>query len=436
MRYLIKRKDWYHFKRRIPKCYKHYYPNQTFIQASLKTTSEAVAVQRAEILNKELEKIWQTLDMKDPSHIDRDFQKAIYIAQSFNFSYRPVGELAHGSLEKIIHRTQTIDAAKVNKQDEIAALLGGHTKSAIKISQALRDFFAFEQPNLRRKNEDQLRKWKNPRIKAVNNFIKLCDDLPLDHIKREDILNLRSWWQERMEAEDVKPNSANKDFSHLRTLLFFAKDHYGLDIPVEEMFSRVRFKGTTSSRLPFETDFIKNELLNPKRLASLDQECCLLLYAMADLGARPSELLGLNPSKGHIRLDTEIPYIFITSEEDKEIKTVYSEREMPLVGTSLYAFQQLGNGFENYYRKPDLLSNNVNKYLRNNNLLPSENHSLYSLRHSFEDRLTAVEPPDKVQAVLMGHKYNRERYGQGPTLKQKHKWLQKIAFDVDEILRD
>jgi len=88
------------------------------------------------------------------------------------------------------------------------------------------------------------------------------------------------------------------------------------------------------------------------------------------------------------------------------------------------------NGFTHYYRKPDQLSATLNKYLKEHDLLPTKEHCVYSLRHSFEDRLTAVEPPDKVQAALMGHKYHRERYGKGPTLEQKKKWLDKMCFEI------
>lgn len=70
----------------------------------------------------------------------------------------------------------------------------------------------------------------------------------------------------------------------------------------------------------------------------------------------------------------------------------------------------------------------MNKVMGNNNLLPTPDHSLYSLRHTFEDRLTAVEAPGKVIASLMGHKWIRPKYGSGPSLEQKRDWLQKIAF--------
>lgn len=83
-----------------------------------------------------------------------------------------------------------------------------------------------------------------------------------------------------------------------------------------------------------------------------------------------------------------------------------------------------------YRDNPDVLSTYLNKYLRANDLLPSEKHSVYSLRHSFQDRLLAVNAPDRVQAELMGHKFGRPRYGDGATLKMKSDWLKKICFSV------
>ncbi|TGS39077.1 hypothetical protein [Mesorhizobium sp. M8A.F.Ca.ET.182.01.1.1] len=43
-------------------------------------------------------------------------------------------------------------------------------------------------------------------------------------------------------------------------------------------------------------------------------------------------------------------------------------------------------------------------------LLPTSEHKLYSLRHTFEDRLTAVEAPEEAIAPLMGRKCMRPKY--------------------------
>lgn len=110
------------------------------------------------------------------------------------------------------------------------------------------------------------------------------------------------------------------------------------------------------------------------------------------------------------------------------MKTDYCIREIPLVGVSLWAPKQARDGFPRYAKRNASLSALLNKYLSSNDLLPSPNHSFYSLRHTFQDMLTEVEAPDRIQAELMGHKYIRPKYGKGPSLEQKLRWLEKIAF--------
>jgi len=294
--------------------------------------------------------------------------------------------------------------------------------------------FEFEQPNHYNKSDLQIRKWVNPRKLAVSNFIKVIGDLSVDQISRQDILHFKKWWAERISKDNrsasASASAANKNFTQLKSILRSVDDNHQLKLNVEELFRCIRFTEKPSQRPPFSTAFIQETLLDMSNLIGLNAECRWFLYAMADTGARPSELVGLNPENGDIRLDVEHPYIYIRPDHKKELKTQQSERQIPLVGASLLAFQNLPSGFNHYYRNSDLLSNTLNKFLRESDLLPTTEHCVYSLRHSFEDRLTAVEPPEKVQAALMGHKYNRPRYGDGPSLKQKKKWLDKIALKV------
>ena len=53
---------------------------------------------------------------------------------------------------------------------------------------------------------------------------------------------------------------------------------------------------------------------------------------------------------------------------------------------------------------------------------------MYSLRHSFQERSLAVNTPDRVQADLMGHKFNRPAYGEGAALVHKLERLDKIRL--------
>ena len=100
---------------------------------------------------------------------------------------------------------------------------------------------------------------------------------------------------------------------------------------------------------------------------------------------------------------------------------------MPLVGVSLEAMQRHPEGFPRYLGK-DRFSNAVNKYLRTNGFLESPDHSAYSLRHSFEDRMLALNLPDRLAAELMGHALKRERYGAGPSLAQKADVVSRLAI--------
>ncbi len=431
MQYIFKRGKWFHFKRRVPKLYRHFYEND-IIQISLKTDSETVAIQRASILNNELQIIWSEIAAHDAAENDRSFAQAVTIARMGGFSYRPASEIADQGIGRIISRIDSIRGDVGSNPKRVNAILGSHDRPELPISKVLEDYFLFETPNLVNKSEDQVRKWKNPRKKAIHNFVAVCSDKDVALITRQDVLMFRDWWYERIRAEGLTANSSNKDFSYLGQVLNYARDDKQIDIDVSGLLAGVRFTETASTRPPFPTDFVQNELLNFNNLMELNEECRLFLFAMADTGARPSELVGLNVKNGDIRLDTDIPYIFIQPEAGRALKTPHSKRKVPLTGASLFAFQQLHNGFDHYYRKSDLLSATLNKYLQGHKLLPTKDHCVYSLRHSFEDRLTAVEPPDKVQAALMGHKYARPRYGDGPSLAQKKKWLDKICFTVSK----
>ena len=151
----------------------------------------------------------------------------------------------------------------------------------------------------------------------------------------------------------------------------------------------------------------------------------MLLYAMSDTGARESELIGLRGED--IFLDGDIPYIWIQPYKNHELKTLQSKRQIPLVGASLFAFRQLPHGFL-HYTNPDTASSTVNKFLRENDLKPSSRHSLYSLRHTFKDRLRDTEAPEEIIDELMGHKKKGPKYGRGHLLEKKYKWMQEIAF--------
>lgn len=427
--FLRKRGTRYHYRRRVPKDFQFLFPKD-YIQIALQTDSETIALHRASVLNVMVEEFLTTLIGLSAEEVQSRFSRMVQMAKLSGFRLRPRHDIAQGDeLHQLVNRLNASDKTSLKTiQDHI---LGETVSVGPYLKDALGDFLEFEKDKLKGKSDDQIRKWENPRKKAINNFKKVVGNKALSDITRQDIMDFRSWWMNRIREHDLSSNSANKDFTYLKAVLDLAVDNYDhIQLPVHALFRNIRLKNDEKSqRLPFENEFIQETLLNPN-VIKLNKEARMLIFAMSDTGARISELTGLE--ENDIILEGDIPHIKIRPNETRSLKTKQSKRDIPLVGAALCAFQALGGPFKLYHGKSDLVSNTINKYFRENNILPSSDHSLYSLRHSFEDRLTAVEPPDKLQAALMGHKYNRPRYGKGPSLAQKLTWLEKIAFKIGD----
>jgi integrase len=83
-------------------------------------------------------------------------------------------------------------------------------------------------------------------------------------------------------------------------------------------------------------------------------------------------------------------------------------------------------GFPRYRSSADSFSAIANKCLDTAGLRPTRAHSVYSLRHSFKDRMIAIGTPERIQDELMGHTLKGMPYGNGSTLKHRAEWMAKI----------
>ncbi len=312
----------------------------------------------------------------------------------------------------------------------VRAVLGGAPKPEIALDELADRYFALTRTSLRSKAPDQVRKWRNPRIKAVNNLIAVIGNKSISEITRDDALMFRDWWITRVEDEGKDPGSANKDIGALNAMLTEVSDK--LRLGIEQPFARMRLKGERHNpRTAFTPDFVRDRILKRGALDGLNLEARLVVYLMIETGMRPSEIVNLG--RETICLDHDVPHAQI-GPATRETKTRASNRDIPLVGVSLAAartaIERFG-GFPRYANRADNVSALINKVLATSGLRPTPKHSLYSLRHTFEDRLTALEPPERVQVELMGHEYSRPRYGSGPSLEQKRAWLLRSAFSLD-----
>lgn len=68
------------------------------------------------------------------------------------------------------------------------------------------------------------------------------------------------------------------------------------------------------------------------------------------------------------------------------------------------------------------------KTLKSRNLLPTENHKVYSIRHSFEKRMLEAGLDYGLRCKLMGHKNDRPEYGDGGSLEYRRDEMLKILL--------
>jgi integrase len=349
------------------------------------------------------------------------------LVRAYGFSYRHMDDLVNKEpLTELFERFNIIEA-KGHKPRLIKALTGVVNKPSLRVRAALQEYFDLTKDRLVGKSEDFIRKWKNPRTRAVNHFIEAIEDKPIGEITRGDINAFRAWWMKKIDKDKMNPGTASKDMIHLKDVLRVTTGHNEIDLDVNALFLSAKFKNVRSSRVPFEAAFVQNEILKPGKLDTLNTEAKALIYIMADTGARVSEVVGLLPED--IFLDDKIPFIWIRPNSKRTLKNRPSERQIPLVGAALKGAGMIRNGFPRY-DAADSVSNLVNQYMSENGLKPSPMHTLYSLRHTFKDRLRDAAAPEEVIDELMGHAGHRPRYGRGHTVETKYEWLKKVAFKV------
>jgi integrase len=424
--YIFKRGAIYYYRRRVPE-YIRPYETRSSIKISLGTRDEKEAVRKAAIYNDYIEDFWRSLIKAGNSdNLASQYRATVKLAKAHGFTYKSVAEIATSPLEDVVARVTTASQS-IDSPQVVSSALGGMDQPDVLLSACLDTFWSLSADRLANKSDDQIRKWKNPRIAALNNFIHAVGDKPLRGLTRRDVLQYRQWWLDRVQTGDVVAATVNKNIMYIRDLLRVVGMHYEIDTDFDILFAKTKLKETEQSRPPFDAGFVQNTLLCPGNLKGLNDEARLLIYAMADTGARESELVGL--LEEDIILDAEIPHIWIRPRKNRALKTPTSERKIPLVGASYYAFSNLTHGFS-HYRNADTASTTINKYLRENDLKPTPKHSLYSLRHTFKDRLRDSSAPEEVIDELMGHKSSGPKYGRGHILETKYEWMKKIAFTV------
>ncbi|MCC7428666.1 MAG: hypothetical protein IT557_17375 [Alphaproteobacteria bacterium] len=399
------------------------------IQFSLETKCPDTAQKLASLARDYVQSYWADLIENGPDEGEIRLQRAVMRVKLHGMRYKPVNILADDDVEQIVRRVEKA-AENPDNKEHVAAFLGGAGAPELLLSEALEKFWQYAAPKIQGKNPEQVRVWENSRRRAISNLIDVVGDKRVTELARADMLSFRDWWLERIEAEGLSNNTANHDLKFVRTVLKTVNTNFEpkLGLRINDLFEDLKLESEESERVPYTVNFVRNVLMSRAKLSGMSEDYRLIVWAFANTGAGPRELIMRQPED--IVLDHDVPHIKIVRRKNDGLKTKSRPREIPLVGASLYAFQQRPAGFSQYQDRVNSVTTAIGKFLRENKLYEREGQTLYSLRHTFQDQLTAMNVPDRVQCELMGHAFDREKYGEGPTLAHKQKILRRMAFEV------
>lgn len=413
----------FHVRRRVPKRYAGIEPRR-FFKVTLRTDSETDAREKAGAVWKSQIAAWEAKLAGNDADAEVRFEAARQLARSKGFRYVPASSIPDRPLDEVVRRIEAI-TFRAGRPDmtEARALLGGVPKPRITVSRALEIYWRLADDKTLGKSRDQVRRWRNPLIKAIRNFTEVVGDLGLHEISADDMQAFRDHWLDRIRNDGITASSANKDirlFAHVMETVN-KRNRLDLDLPLTGLAFAA---GVRPNRIAFSEPWIRDHLVRSQKLGGLNTEARCILLGMVNTGYRTSEGANLGPAQ--IRLDTDIPHISIEP-NGRKLKTEHSRRVIPLAGISLEAFKICPDGFPRYHDKAGL-SATVNKFMRENGLMETPDHTMYGLRHSFEDRMLDRDVDERIRRDLMGHALNRERYGKGASMEKLHQVVMSIAL--------
>jgi integrase len=262
----------------------------------------------------------------------------------------------------------------------------------------------------------------------IQSVVDVLSDRALDEYSSSDAAAYRDYLLKR----GLTTNSVKRNFATIRSVINLAIQEHGLEC--RNAFSKVYLPDLDDAkkRKPIPTDIIKEI---QQECMSIDDEARWLVALISDTGMRLSEAAGL--SVDDIKLDCEIPHIDLKPHAWRSLKTRGSQRQIPLVGASLWAARRVKEAsttspytFPRYTSAKGTNANSasaaINKWLKPR--VP-EGCVIHSFRHSLRDRLRAVQCPSDMIDQIGGWSTAGvgQSYGEGFTLEILFKVMQPLS---------
>ena len=255
-------------------------------------------------------------------------------------------------------------------------------------------------------------------------YLKECLGLrSLDQYTTADASKLRDWLLKR----GLQMSSIQRNFTCIKAVVSFTINELGLEC--NNAFQGVYLANDIEKhkRLPIPLDSIQKI---QQECMVLDDDLRHLIALISDSGIRLGEAVGL--LKTDIILEAEMPYIIIQKHSHRPLKTTASARTIPLVGYSLWAAKRVMKSHSNEFCFPRYANQHVcktnsasaalNKWIKT---VAGNEAVVHGLRHSFRDRLRAVDAPSDLIDQLGGWSLQSvgQGYGNGYSLSSLNKWM-------------
>ena len=260
----------------------------------------------------------------------------------------------------------------------------------------------------------------------IEYIVKVLGNKPIRSYSSSDASKFRDWLIE----QGMSNSTLKRVFSSVKAIINLTINEYGLDIT--NPFSKAYLPSIDSDireSIPLEDIKIIQSISKKE-----DDELRWLLLLLSDSGMRLSEALGL--SKDDINLNCEIPHIRLIPHPWRRLKTRASERYIPLTKESEWACIRILEhnddstfAFPKYTSLEGCNANSasaaLNKWLKGKLI---NDFVVHGFRHSFRDRLRAIECPSEIIDQLGGWSLRSigQGYGKGYELSVLSKWMNQI----------
>jgi integrase len=279
---------------------------------------------------------------------------------------------------------------------------------------------------LRLKGIDKDKTFIRSANRNIEYIIKVLGNKSIRLYSSSEAGKFRDWLLE----QGMSNSTLKRVFSSVKAIINLSISEYGLDItnPFSKVFLPMIDSNIRESIPEKEIKAIQS--ISRKE----DDELRWLLSLLSDSGMRLSEALGL--TKDDIKLNNPIPHIRVIPHPWRRLKTKSSDRCIPLVKESEWACMRvLEHNNDSIFAFPRYTSMNgckansasatLNKWLKSK---LKDDYVVHGFRHSFRDRLRAVECPSEIIDQLGGWSLRSvgQGYGKGYELSVLSKWMKQI----------